>query len=127
MDGLISSGTCRNLGPYYVRTLRDYEEAFHDIQDRFVRRTEDKPRAQRDLDALNATIAATSAQSQYRHDEQAKLQQDLQGFERDQKQLTDLVATLDAQKNSMRDELSSLFPDQLGSRSAVDRVQREAD
>ncbi len=74
-----------------------------------MRRTEDKARAQRDLDALNATIAATSAESQYRHDEQAKLQQDLEGFQRDQKQLTDLVATLDAQKNSLRDELSSLF------------------
>ncbi len=109
VDGLISSGTCRNLGPYYVRTLRDYEEAFHDIQDRFVRRTEDMARAKRDLDALNATIAATSAESQYRHDEQAKLQQDLEGFQREQKQLTDLAATLDAQKTSLRDELSSLF------------------
>ena len=58
---------------------------------------------------MNATIAAISAQSQYRHDEHAKLQQDLEGFQRDQKQLTDLVAALDAQKNSLRDELSSLF------------------
>ena len=41
VDGLISSGTCRNLGSYYVRTLHDYEEAFHDIQDRFIRRQED--------------------------------------------------------------------------------------
>ena len=113
VDGLISSGTCRNLGPYYVRTLRDYEEAFHDIQDRFIRRTEDTLRAQRDLDALNASIAAISAQSQYRHDEHTKLQQDLQGFERDKKQLTELVTTLEAQKESIREELSSLFQTNL--------------
>ncbi|MHB9064325.1 MAG: hypothetical protein ACYC4B_11065 [Pirellulaceae bacterium] len=109
VDELISSGTSRNLGPHYVRTLRDYEEAFHDIQNRFVRRTEDIARAQRDVAALNATIAATSAQSQYRHEEHTKLQQDLQGYEREKQQLTDLVATLEAQKTSLRDELSSIF------------------
>jgi hypothetical protein len=109
VDGLISSGTCRNLGPYYVRTLHDYEEAFHNIQDRFTRRTEDILRAQRDVAALNTTIAATSAQSQYRHDEHTKLKQDLDGFERDKKQLTDLAATLETQKKSLLEELSSLF------------------
>ena len=62
---------------------------------------------------MNATIAATSAESQYRHEEQTKLQQDLQGFERDKKQMTDLVATLETQQNSLREELSSLFQTNL--------------
>jgi hypothetical protein len=109
VDSLTNSGICRVVGPYYVRSLHDYEEAFHDIQDRFTRCVEATRRAQRDIDALKATTVKTQEQIAYRQDERNKLQQDQQGFERDRTKLTELVATLESQKTTLRDELSNLF------------------
>ncbi|NLX55211.1 MAG: hypothetical protein GXY58_08865 [Planctomycetaceae bacterium] len=109
VDRLTSSETCRVVGPVYIRSLRDYEHAFHDIQDRFTRAVEATRRAQRDVDALKLTIIKTQEQIAYRQDERSKLQQDQQGFERDKAQLTELVAALESQKTALRDELSNLF------------------
>jgi hypothetical protein len=113
VDGLTSSETCRSLGPYYVRSLRDYEEAFHDTQNRYFQCMEAGRRAQRDVDALKSTIVKTQEQIAYRQGEHSKLQQDLQGFERDKTKLTELATTLESQKNSLRDELSNLFQTNL--------------
>jgi chromosome segregation ATPase len=101
------------VGPYYVRSLNDYEDAFHDIQDRYSRCVEATRRTQRDVDALKSTIVKTQEQIAYRQDERNKLQQDQQGFERDKITVTELVAKLESQRNSLRDELSSLFKGNL--------------
>jgi hypothetical protein len=113
VNALIDGGIAKKIGPFFVRTLRDYEGAFHDIQESWFRGLEGIQRAKRDIDALNASIASTSAQSQYRHEEQAKLQQDLEGFQRDGKQLGELVAALEAQKKTLGDELSKIFADNV--------------
>ena len=113
VDGLISRGICRNMGPFYVRTLRDYEESYHNIQDRLFRRLEDMRRAQRDIDALNDAIRKTQGQIAYRQDERAKLRTDLDGFNRDKEKTAQLAATLESQKTALRDELSDLYQTNL--------------
>lgn len=113
VDGLISSGICQNLGPYFVRSLRDYEGGFHDNLTRYNRVMTATARAQRDVAALQLTIGKTQEQIAYRQEERSKLQEDAKGFDRDKTKLTDLVATLEAQKNSLREELSSLFQTNL--------------
>ncbi len=113
VNALVDGGIAKKIGPFFVRTLHDYEGAFHDIQDLWMHRLEDIQRAKRDIDALNSSIASTSAESQYRHEEQAKLQQDLEGFQRDGKQLGELVAALEAQKTTLGEELSKIFADNV--------------
>lgn len=113
VNSLVDAGIAKKIGPFFVRTLHDYEGAFHDIQDLLLHRMEDRARTQRDTDALNASIASTSAESQFRHEEQGKLQQDLEGFQRDGKQLGELVAALESQKKSLGEELSKIFEDNV--------------
>ncbi|MCC7196447.1 MAG: hypothetical protein IT356_12910 [Gemmatimonadaceae bacterium] len=109
VDQLLSSGVCQKLSPVYVRSLRDYEEAFHDIQDRFIRRGEDIRRAQRDIDNLNLVIRKTQEEIAYRQQERAKLKDDVAGFQRDNEKMDQLLATLESQKTTLRDELKQLY------------------
>ncbi len=109
VDQLVSSGVCQKLGPVYVRTLHDYEEAFHSIQDRFVRRNEDIRRAKRDIDNLNNVIRKVQEEIAYRQQERAKLKEDQAGFTQDKDKMDQLVAALESQKSSLRDELMRLY------------------
>ncbi len=113
VDQLTSSGICQKLGPVYVRSLRDYEEAFHSIQNRFIKRNEDVRRAQRDIDNLNMTIRKTQEEIAYRQQERAKLKDDEAGFTRDKDKMDQLVAALETQKTTLRDELKALFETNL--------------
>ena len=113
VDQLTSSGVCQKLGPVYVRTLHDYEEAFHNIQDRFIRRNEDVRRAQRDIENLTVAVRKTQEEIAYRQQERAKLKDDEAGFNRDKEQMDQLVATLEAQKSTLRDELKGLYETNL--------------
>jgi hypothetical protein len=113
VTGLTSSGICDDLGPYYARSLRDYEEGFHDSLDRFNQCMEATRRAQRDVDALKSTIVKTQEQTAYRQEEHSKLQQDAEGYTRDGAKLAELVAALESQKKSLREELSGLFQTNL--------------
>jgi hypothetical protein len=109
VDQLTASGICQKIGPMFVRSLNDYEEAFHDIQTRFVKRTEDIRRAKRDIDNLNSTISDTQQQIAYRQAEREKLKEDQTGFARDNQKMDQLVAQLEAQKSSLTDELSEIY------------------
>jgi hypothetical protein len=109
VDELVSSGVARKIGPVYVRSLRDYEEAFHDIQDRFIKRQEDIVRVQRDIENLNTTIAKTQEQTAYRQEERQKLKEDLAGYARDNEKMDQLVAALESQKTTLQEELSELY------------------
>ncbi len=113
VDDLISSGLCREVGPYFIRSLRDYQEAFHDNLARYSRCIEATRRAQRDVDALKSTIVKTQEQIAYRQEERSKLQQDQQGYERDRSKLAELVAALESQKTALHEELSRLYQTNL--------------
>ncbi len=114
VDQLVANGIARKVGrPYYVRNLRDYEEAFHDIQDQFVKRNEDIRRAQRDIAALQQSMKLVATQSTYRQGEKAKLQADRDKILIDKDMITQLAASLDAQKASLQDELSRLYQTNL--------------
>jgi hypothetical protein len=109
VKGLVDAGIAQQIGrPFFVRDLRDYEELFHDIQDKFVKRNEDKRRAERDIAAMQASIQKVAAQSAYRQGEKAKLEEDKAKILNDQEKITSLVASLDSQKTSLLDELSQL-------------------
>ena len=114
VDQLVANGIARKVGrPYYVRNLRDYEEAFHDIQDQFVKRNEDIQRVQRDIAALQQSMKQVATQSTYRQGEKAKLQVDYDKIVIDRDKITQLVVSLDAQKTSLQDELSRLYQTNL--------------
>lgn len=113
VDGLISRGICRNLGPFYVRSLRDYEESFHDVQAKFIKRNEDIRRAQRDVAALNVAVRKTQEQIAYRQEERSKLTTDSDKFTVERQKVSDLAATLEAQKSALQQELSQLFKTNL--------------
>lgn len=113
VDGWIAQGVARNLGPYYVRSLRDYGNAFHDHQTRLMKCLADTQRAQRDVAALQSTIEKVQTQTTYRQDERLKLQQDQQGVDRDRTQVTALAGTMAAQQTGLREELSHLFQTNL--------------
>ena len=113
VDDLIAAGTARNLGPFFVRPLRDYKTAFHDLQTQYLQRTRDTRRAQRDIEALNATIRQTQEQIAYRQEEREKLRGDLQGFERDRQGVGQLVVALESQQSALSKELSDLFQTNL--------------
>ncbi len=113
VDQLTSSGVCQKLGPVFVRSLHDYEEAFHNIQDRFVKRNEDKRRTQRELDDLNASISKTTQQIEYRQQERSELKEDQAGFNRDLEKTNELLAALETQQTMLRAELSELFQTNL--------------
>ncbi|MCU0960191.1 MAG: hypothetical protein MUF48_08810 [Pirellulaceae bacterium] len=113
VDSWITEGVCTNLGPYYVRSLRDYRGAFHDHQARFMKCLEDTRRAQRDVAALQLSIEKVQAQTTYRQDERLKLQHDRDGVERDRTQLTALASTMAAQQTGLSEELSNLFQTNL--------------
>ncbi len=109
VDQLIANGTCQKIGPIYVRSLRDYEEAFHSIQERFIKRTEDSRRVQRDIANLNTTIQKTQEEIAYRQSEREKLKSDQTGFARDNTKMDTLLAALETQKSTLSNELSNLF------------------
>ncbi len=123
VDRLVADGIATIVGrPYYVRNLRDYEEDFHDIQDKFIKRNEDIRRAQRDIDALQKSIQKVAAQSEYRQGEKAKLEQDQGKILIDKEKVTELVASLDAQKTSLLDELSQLNRTNLALSQELTRI-----
>jgi hypothetical protein len=113
VDSWIAGDTCTNLGPYYVRSLRDYNGAFHDHQARYMKCLEDTQRAQRDVAALQLSIEKVQTQTTYRQEERVKLQHDREGFERDRTQLTALASTMESQQTTLRDDLSNLFQTNL--------------
>jgi Skp family chaperone for outer membrane proteins len=123
VDRLVADGIATIVGrPYFVRNLRDYEEAFHDIQDKFIKRNEDIRRTQRDIAALQTSIQKVAAQSQYRQGEKAELEQDQGKILIDKEKVTDLVASLDAQKTSLLDELSRLNRTNLALSQELTRI-----
>jgi hypothetical protein len=123
VDRLVADGIATIVGrPYYVRNLRDYEEAFHDIQDKFIKRNEDIRRTQRDIAALQKSIQNVAAQSEYRQGEKAKLEQDQGKILIDKEKVTELVASLDAQKTSLLDELSQLNRTNLALSQELTRI-----
>jgi hypothetical protein len=113
VDQLVSSGTCRSLGPVFVRNLRDYEGALHNIRERIVKRNEDIRRAQRDIESLQQAILSVQKQTSYRQDERTKLQEDQVGYKRDDEKLTELLAALESQKTTINGELSQLWESNL--------------
>ncbi len=113
VDTLIGSGICRQIGPFFVRDLRDYEDSFHDMRERFVKRQEDIQRTQRDIAALNKSIQRTAEETSYRQEERSKLQEDKEKFLVDQQKITVLVASLDSQGKTLRAELSRLHQTNL--------------
>lgn len=109
VDSLITNGVCRSLGPYYVRSLRDYKFAFQDLQARLLQRQLEMARAQRDIEALNNTIRQTQQQIAYRQEERTKLRADLEGYQRDGQGIRQLVAALESQRTTLQQELSELY------------------
>jgi hypothetical protein len=109
VDGLIAAGVARNLGPYFVRDLRDYAEALHSVSDRYRSTVQAARRAERDIQALTKTIEGTKRQTEYRTNERSDLQFDLEKFLFEDQQLADLLATLDGRQVSLQDELRTLY------------------
>jgi hypothetical protein len=123
VDRLIADKIAEQVGrPFFVRDLRDYEEAFHDIQDKFIKRNEDIRRAQRDIAALQKSIQQVAAQSAYRQGEKAKLEQDKGKILIDKEKISGLVASLDAQKTSLLDELSRMNRTNLALTQELNRI-----
>lgn len=113
VDDRVADGTCQKIGPIFVRSLRDYEEAFHDIQQRFIRRNEEIRRTQTDIDNLNTAIRKTSEEIAYRQSEREKLKEDQTGFARDNAKMDQLLASLEGQKSTLRQQLSDLYQTNL--------------
>lgn len=108
VDNLVAEGMCQKIGPVYVRSLRDYEEGFHDIQRRFVQGKLEIAKSNRNIESLKSAISAAQKQIAYRQGEQDKLKEDQGGFERDSKKMAQFLDTLNDQKETLRDELSEL-------------------
>ena len=109
VDSLIASGVCRSLGPYYVRPLRDYEEAFHQTQENLVACYASMQRARRDIKALNDTIRGTQQQTAYRQEERSKLQSDRDKTNMVRAQVTKLAAGMHSLNKALQETLSDLF------------------
>jgi len=109
VDSLIASGVCRSLGPYYVRPLRDYEEAFHQTQENLVACYASMQRARRDIKALNDTIRGTQQQTAYRQEELSKLQSDRDKTNMVRAQVTKLAAGMHSLNKALQETLSDLF------------------
>ncbi len=109
VDQLTANGICQKIGPMYVRSLRDYEEAFHSIQERFIKCTEDIRRAQRDIANLNTTRQKTQEEIAYRQAERQKLKSDQSGFARDNAKMAELLAALNSQKSTLTNQLSDIY------------------
>jgi hypothetical protein len=78
-------------------------------------------RAERDIAAIKSSMVQTQAHTQYREQERGKLQEDLQGYQRDAAKLTDLVAAMESRKADLREELSQLYQTNL----ALDQQLKE--
>ncbi|MFO7906665.1 MAG: hypothetical protein ACQESR_00305 [Planctomycetota bacterium] len=113
VDRLVEEEICRKIGPIYVRSLRDYEEAFHNIQRRFIQGKQDIAEANRNIERLETAISKAQEQVAYRQGEQEKLEEDETGFDRDNTKMGQLVDALEAQKAALSQELSDLHKTNL--------------
>lgn len=113
VDQLVAEGTCEKIGPVHVRSLRDYEDAFHNIQRRFVQGKDDIAQAQRNIDSLKTAISKAQQQIAYRQEEQGKLEEDQTGFDRDTEKMNQLVSGLQSQKSALTKRLSELHKTNL--------------
>ncbi len=109
VDSLISGSICRSLGPYYVRPLRNYEDAFHATQENLVACFAGVRRAQRDIKALKDTQRGTQQEIAYRQEERSKLQSDRDKSNLVRDQITELADGLKNQKQALQDDLSDLY------------------
>jgi hypothetical protein len=125
VDQLISSGVARNLGPFFVRNLRDYEEALHDVADRFVKVMEATRRADRDIKALQKSIAGTQQQTAFRQQESDDLKFDLEKFNFEGQKLTELATTLGDQRTALQAELSNLYKTNSQLNQELSDIDRE--
>lgn len=113
VDRLVAEGICQRIGPVYVRSLRDYEEAFHNIQRRFIQGKQDIAEAERNIEHLETAIGKTQEQLAYRQGEQEKLEEDQTGFDRDNTKMGQLVEALKAQRSALTEELGDLHKTNL--------------
>lgn len=109
VDSLIASGVCRSLGPYYVRPLRNYEDAFHMTQENLVACYAGIGRAKRDTKALNDAIQGTQLERAYRQEERSQLESDRGKTDMVRTQITKLATSMQNFKQSLQEELSDLF------------------
>ena len=93
----------------FVRRLRDYDMAFRNYR-RYIDATDEKINtAQADLDSLTDAESKLQGQIDYRNDENAKLNHDLAGVQRDQQAIADHHRALQAQWKKVKSDLSRLY------------------
>ena len=108
-EDLISRGVCERIEPIYVRPLNDYEYQFRSTYLQMVQIRQDMERIQRNIDEQTSTNNRTETLITYRNDEKAKLQQDLDKFTYEQKQIEAYRDKLQAKLNDTKSELSRLY------------------
>jgi hypothetical protein len=106
---LVNQGIAEQVEPVYERRLRDYAEYFRN----FARESEATDRqiatAQEDLSRINESLSKLQQQIAFRADEQKKLTQDREGFNRELQVISDYRGALEQQWNAIRGNLSRLY------------------
>jgi hypothetical protein len=113
VDERVADGTLQKIGPFYVRSLRDYEEALHNTLERFLKLTANIRTTDEIIENLNTAISKAQEQIAYRQEEREKLKSDQEGFARDNEKMDQLLAQLKEQNATLTSELSELFRDNL--------------
>ncbi|MDA1053835.1 MAG: hypothetical protein O3C40_25585 [Planctomycetota bacterium] len=108
-DELISRGVCERIEPIYVRSLNDYEYQFRSTHLQMVQIGQDIEGIERNIAEQTATNARTVTLITYRRDEKAKLEQDLDKFKYEQKEITAYRDKLQVVFNETKAELSRLY------------------
>jgi len=108
-NDLIGRGVCERIEPIYVRSLNDYEYQFRSAYLQMVMIRQDMERIERNIEEQKGTNAHTETLIAYRTDEKSKLQQDLDKFKYEQKQIEAYLEALQVVFNETKAKLSRLY------------------
>ncbi|MEO8498931.1 MAG: hypothetical protein ABI614_28035, partial [Planctomycetota bacterium] len=108
-NDLISRGVCERIEPIYVRSLNDYEYQFRSTYLQLVQIRQNMERLQRNIDFQTVSNARTEKLLAYRTEEKAKLQQDLDKFQYEQKEITAYLGKLQVVFSDTKAKLSRLY------------------
>jgi hypothetical protein len=106
---LIGLGVCSRVEDIYVRPLNDYEAAFRDLYEQWVKLQESVRQIQRDTAEVTRTNELVLAQIKHSEDERTKLNEDLKHVNEEREKVTQLAAAMEAKYADVKQELRRLY------------------